>query len=210
MCVGAAGRGSEPQCSQQPTAPKPVRAKGRTRHCSIPLQPQGTKPQPSSAQSWGASAAREADPASKKEPGKAAQCITACLYTREFGFRCIQQENGGGGGGCKIAAQFARGWRTAHVHRDCCQTGSRVGGLGGGRGVAWHSTQVATMLLDVSARPRASLRKVGRGGDDEKSSMLGARKKSLCKISRQTSFELLLSKPPGGKGSHRCHPIHVD
>lgn len=120
------------------------------------------------------------------------------------------RRTGGGGGGCKIAAQFARGWRTAHVHRDCCQTGSRVGGLGGGRGVAWHSTQVATMLLDVSARPRASLRKVGRGGDDEKSSMLGARKKSLCKISRQTSFELLLSKPPGRKGSHRCHPIHMD
>ena len=46
MCVGAAGRGSEPQCSQQPTAPKPAAAKGRTRHCSVPLQPRGAKPLP--------------------------------------------------------------------------------------------------------------------------------------------------------------------
>lgn len=135
MCVGAAGRGSEPQCSQQPTAPKPVRAKGRTRHCSIPLQPQGTKPQPSSAQSWGASAAREADPASKKEPGKAAQCITACLYTREFGFRCIQQENGGGGGAAKLQLSLQEAGERPTCIEIAVKQGVGLGVWGGGGGL---------------------------------------------------------------------------
>lgn len=83
------------------------------------------------------------------------------------------------GGGCKFAAQFAGGLRTARMRRCCCHT-EQSGGSGG---VAWHSTQV----LPVSHMSQ-HLAEKGRGGGRvgggqltppqmEKSSTLGARQR---------------------------------